>query len=129
MKKLCYLFLCLALISLACLDTVVDLPITKTPGAAAPTLTNLPTAAARILKVDPTLTNAPLVCARVIAETAEHLRIDADYHSRSLTHLRSGQIVFVVDQANPDWWLVVRGAYYGYARSIYLKEVECANKN
>jgi uncharacterized protein YgiM (DUF1202 family) len=114
MKKVVTLFLCLALMSLACLET--------SSAARLPPRTTNPTI---------TLTNKPIdsqpaqVCAVVTADTAQNLRLEADVASQVLTWLKNGEVVQVLDQVNVNWWHVKRGDDVGFARSIYLEKVEC----
>lgn len=65
------------------------------------------------------------ICARVIAETAENLRLEPGVTSRIQGHLRNGDLVRVINQLDPDWWMVSTGARIGYARSKYLEIAEC----
>jgi hypothetical protein len=126
MRKRIFVFLIvLMMASLACMESVVtDVPfITETAPAA--TLTNVPATDRSVLI--PTLTNVvPLrTCAKEIANQAENLRIGADVHAQSIMQLLNGDEMIVISQADPNWWLVESGAHVGYARSLYLKIVDC----
>ncbi|NOH00624.1 MAG: hypothetical protein HND47_00940 [Chloroflexi bacterium] len=75
--------------------------------------------------VEPSVTVEPQRCAIVVAQTALHLRIAADVHSSSITHLPAGEMVQVLDDSDLDWWRVQVGEFEGFARSNYLQSVEC----
>jgi hypothetical protein len=64
-------------------------------------------------------------CAVVIADEALHLRAWADEDARVIAWLLNGEVVQVDRKSDPDWWLVSRGYDLGFARSMYLEEVEC----
>ena len=125
MNRMIVLILCLALISLACLQTSGPY---WTPGP------EMPASTATILiseSPEPTLTKvptappAPQICAVVVAIEALHVRSDADENSQVFDYLERGDIVLVLDQWNADWWFIEYAGLSGYARSIYLKESEC----
>lgn len=125
MNRLTILIICLALTSLACLQTVgavapessvitVTAPATSTlVHVAEPTLTKVATAA------------APL-CAVVSANKALHLRREANERAVVLAWLMHGDVVRVVPAGQSgDWWFIEHEGVYGYARSKYLQEGEC----
>jgi len=125
MKKITLALLCLALTSLACLQTAVvaqDIKVTTSPTfvkvqvlVAEPTSTEVATAAAE-----------GQICARVVAIEALHLRTGANEHAIVLTWLKNGDVVQVIDQSDGDWWFVESSTgRSGYARSVYLQESEC----
>ena len=129
MKKLIIFFICLALASLACLETSSnELPI-KELTAVATRIENTPTNTAPAMVKIPTVTAAPEICARVIANTAQNLRARADLFSPVLAWLNNGDVVQVIGQSDPDWWHVKRGGDIGFARSIFLEVVECDHDN
>jgi hypothetical protein len=125
MKKITIVILCLALISLACVQTSGPY---WTPGPETATATATATQYLRIgqtLTKTPTATPAPQICAVVVAIEALHVRIEPDENAGNLTWLKNGDVVNVLDQADADWWFIERDGLSGYARSIYLKESEC----
>jgi hypothetical protein len=125
MKKTTVLILCLAFLSLACLET---------SAAIAPeTMITAAISVTEVMKVtaEPTSTEivigaaAPRTCARVIAIEALHLRSAPSETGRILTWLKNDDIVVVVDRSNADWWRIESAVMNGYVRSIYLQESEC----
>src|SRR5689334_21323985 len=127
MKKISIFILCLALTSLACLQTAM----------AAQNISA--TASATFVKVqvyaaDPTPSPSPKStndfgevrrCARVVAIESLHLRQEASENSLHLAYMQHGEVVRVLDRSNVDWWFVERKGISGYARSVYLQESEC----
>jgi uncharacterized protein YgiM (DUF1202 family) len=124
MKRLTLFLLCLAFMSLACLQSAADLEQdpTSTP---APTKENLVLAADQVLKQDATRTAAPRKCAVIIADEALHLRATASERSAHLAYMRSGVVVKLISARDPDWWLVQYGVKVGYARAKYMREEKC----
>lgn len=126
MKKTTVLILCLGIFSLACLSTaaaesvaVVEMITLAPVGDASPELAR-----------DVSPTRAPTLvtdqrCAVVTADTALHLRSGSSVQDDVLTWILSGDVVALLDDANPEWWKVQRGTVKGFARSSYLREVEC----
>lgn len=119
------MFLCLALLSLACLETsssaIATEEITEVPTRSENRPTNTAPAMVRI-----TISTAePETCAVVIADTAQNLRARADLFSPVLAWLKNGDVVRVANRIDADWWLVQRGDDIGFARSIFLEVVEC----
>lgn len=125
MKKLIIFFICLALASLACLETSSNELPTAEITVVATRIENTPTNTAPAIVKISTVTAAPEICARVIANTAQNLRSGADPDYQILTQMAYGEVVQVIGQSNADWWLVQRGDDIGFARSIFLEEVEC----
>jgi uncharacterized protein YgiM (DUF1202 family) len=125
MKRISVLILCLALASLACLQSSTIAEETAMPDA---TISPLITGAPVQLQ---TLTNVPTAgawfptCAVVIAETALNLRSEMSDQSGILTRMNHGDVVRVLGKSDAGWWLVVYESYLGYARSIYLEERTC----
>src|SRR5690349_14201464 len=99
MKKILIPILCLAFMSLACLQTAMvaqDISVTASPTfvkvvvhAAEPTLTKSPTAAAD-----------QQICARVIAIEALNVRAAASDKDIVLTWLKNGEVVQVIDRSD-----------------------------
>lgn len=122
-QRLFLCFLCLALVSLACLTTVE--PFVTYP-ADTPTVIN--TLVARVTVVSPSPQPSPDGrggCAVISADEALHLRVGPDEHSRSLAFMASGEVLMLISASNADWWLIKRGNQVGYARSKYLEKSEC----
>ena len=125
MKRLTIVVLCLALSSLACLQSammppapVVTMAPTFATQTAAPVSEILPSAL-------PSATSAAERCAVVIASDALNLREGLSVHSQVLTWLDRGDVVHVVDLSNGDWWKVEYAGVTGFVRSIYLQERMC----
>ena len=128
MKRILTSLTCLALASLACLQTVaavapessmitanaVTAPATSAIQVAEPTLTKVGTAAAP-------------ACAVVSAYQSLHLRREANERAVVLAWLMHGDVVHVVPagQLDNDWWFIEHEGVYGYARSKYLQASEC----
>jgi len=125
MKKLLVFILCLALISLACLDTGTAGVMSVFPGTATIEVTGTRTNGAVKIELVIETESPARSCAVVEAETAAHLRGEADPTSRILTHLLNGEVVQVIDKTDGEWWKVKRGGVIGFARSLYLRESEC----
>ena len=133
MKRIFLFFACLALMSLACLQSALitseQLPITgnqfptseitTTAAVAQPTLTKVPAAAATDQSHKP--------CANVIAFESLHLRSEPNENAMVLTWLKNGDQVKLISTSNGDWWLVRFGSLTGFARSVYLQESECGS--
>lgn len=117
--------LCLALISLACLDTSMSAVASAQPSQVATRINTLPAPTATASAVETAAPMAAQLCAVVVADSAQNLRGFADVRSRILAHLRNGDQVQVLGQSNADWWQVKRGEDIGFARSIYLKQTRC----
>lgn len=136
MKKLILICLTLAIASLACLEPVA---IARGP---APTATEAfvsqtiePSIVVYWVGEEPgsdsTLT--PFIswagewdgCAEVIAEIALHMRMGNSANTTILSWLKHGDVVRVISKDHADWWLIERGGVVGYARSIYLRSVDC----
>lgn len=129
MKKMIIMILCLALLSLACLET-------SSSAIATEQITEVPTRSKKMaMATAPAmveiriLTAEPETCAKVIADTAQNLRARADLFSPVLAWLKNGDVVQVIGQSDPDWWHVKRGDDIGFARSIFLEVVECGHDN
>ena len=125
MNKMIIMFLCLALLSLACLETSSNAIATEQLTVVATRIENTPTNTAPAIVKISTVTAAPEICARVIANTAQNLRSGADPDYQILTQLAHGEEVQVIGQSNADWWHVKRGDDIGFARSTFLEVVEC----
>lgn len=126
MKKLTIVILCLALNSLACLTTSGPY---WTPGPETPApmiMTDEPPAGAVYEIPISTAAAEPRTCARVIAIDALNLRKGPSEKDIVLAWLKNNDIVVVVDKVDPNWWRIESAVMSGYARAIYLQEVECA---
>jgi hypothetical protein len=124
-KRISIFLIVLIIASLACMESVAPATDQSVVPSAEPTLTNVP--AIHAVPAEPTLTNAvPLrICALEQAEQAENLRLDADPDAKIITQLLHGDVVYVISQADPNWWFVESEARVGYARSLYLEIVDC----
>lgn len=126
MKKIFYVIVCMAIVSLACLSTATVDGGPQTVKLA--TLTSLTNASAtaddgpQTVFVDPEIES---VCAIVIADEALHVRefpnVDADIK----TWLKNNDVVHVLDSTHAEWWRVRFNEVEGFARSSFLAEVEC----
>jgi uncharacterized protein YgiM (DUF1202 family) len=129
MKKTFVLILCLALASLACLQEV------PSAGVIVPAAANLPDKIVSVTPGSNVLASTTLsaddgeTCARVTAETAQNLRAAPGIDAQILGHMKSGEVVQVVNRLDPEWWLIERGGQMYYARSLYLQEAECGGKD
>jgi uncharacterized protein YgiM (DUF1202 family) len=129
MKKILFLILALALMSLACLESaaVSNQPAVISEKQTTAAVTDMPTADVSIA----TLTPSPSpkkqgeTCARVIASDALNLRMESNEQSRILAWLKNNDVVIVVDTSNADWWYVESPLMSGYVRSSYLQKSEC----
>lgn len=125
MKKIVISILCLAFVSLACLQTggVIVEPVQL--ATIAPTESMVATSAAEVVKIGQSATTAPMVCARVIADKAVNLRKVAAASDSVLTWLKRGDLVQVLDSRDPVWWGVRFEGLEGFARSAYLQIDRC----
>jgi uncharacterized protein YgiM (DUF1202 family) len=126
MKKTTVLIFCLVLASLACLSTsgasVTDQQLVTVQHVYG----EKPFAVGELEPVQVVTVESTLArCAVVTADTALHLRSGSSVQDDVLTWILSGDVVALLDDANPEWWKVERGTITGYARSSYLREVEC----
>lgn len=62
-------------------------------------------------------------CARVNAN-ALHLRTNANEQSQVITWLDHGETVRVLAKG-AEWWTIQAGTRTGFARALYLTEVDC----
>jgi hypothetical protein len=106
--------------------------------AAAAVVATAPVSFEATLTVEPTSTEEPAgavfwisptapQCVNVMAVEALHLRQAPTEHSRTVIFLAGGEVVRLVSDRDPDWWLVSRAGVIGYARSAYLEIVRCEN--
>lgn len=126
MKKSISFLLCLAFLSLACLGSgAASSANDQSLSVAERTLTNTPAPGASTSA--PTLTATPNEsrCAVVIADQSLHLRRGASEDAEVLTWLKSGDVLVLISNSDPDWWRVRFEGFEGFARSIYLQESEC----
>jgi uncharacterized protein YgiM (DUF1202 family) len=125
MKKMIMFILCLALLSLACLETSsAVIPTAELTEVATRSKTMAMSTAPAMVQIT-IVTAESVTCATVIADTAQNLRVRADLFSLVLAWLNNGDVVQVIGQSNADWWHVKRGDDIGFARSIFLEVVEC----
>ena len=123
-KRLITIF-CLAFFSLACLGTSAAVEAVGERDEVATGSEIGQTYSEPVAAAEPTLTNAPQLCAVVVAIDALHLRKGPSADDIVLTWLRSGDVVHVLDQGNPEWWRVEFEEVEGFARSMFLEEVRC----
>lgn len=126
MKKMYSLILCLAFLSLACLGSgaagSLDVSGEVNTAPASPMVS----ATADEVPQNVTTTLIPDErCAVVIASEALHLRELPSEMARVLTWLKRGDVVQVVSIANMQWTHVRFEGFEGFARSVYLENVEC----
>lgn len=129
-KQTISILICLAVFSLACLQTAMPSAVRRTAEPVDATATE-----ADVVSEDFTLTPAislkgegepaPQICAEVTAARSVNLRGDASEHARWLMWLLRGDQVVVIDQSNADWWKVEINGLTGYVRSAYVGEREC----
>ena len=128
MKKLILFIGCLALLSLACLQTVAvadQIPVsTATHSTATTSPVHVAKATSTIVAMAPGR-HAEQGCAVVTAIEALHVRQGTSERTIILAWLRNGDVVHVVDQSDGDWWFIEHAGKSGYARSTYLKAKEC----
>jgi uncharacterized protein YgiM (DUF1202 family) len=123
------MILCLAFLSLACLQTaepMVTYPA-DTPGPALSTVS--PVATENVKEFLATSANEGAICALVIAEEALHLRKGPSEKDIVLTWLDRGDLVRVIDQSDGDWWFIEHAGVSGYARATYLTIGDCETEN
>lgn len=126
MKKIIVLLIVLALASLACLDIVnIANPVSGPIAGTSATLTNEPTAGATGFDSPSATQTSKKICARVTAETAVNVRPAAAASGGVMTWLNAGDVVYVTDRSDSDWWLVHRSDVVGFVRSIYLQIGGC----
>lgn len=123
------MFLCLALLSLACLETSSNAIATEQITEVATRTEKMAINTAPAMVKISTVTDVPDICAVVTADTAQNLRSGAGSDQRILTQLAHGEEVQVIGQSDPDWWHVKRGGDIGFARSIFLEVVRCGHDN
>lgn len=127
MKKILLTILVLALASMACLSTGSTAIESPAPEQVTTRLIATEETSEPATVAEPTQTSTPILCAVVVAPDALHLRNSASLDAGVLIWLRSGEMVQVVDDSNPDWWRVRSAKAEGYARSAFLDVVECSN--
>lgn len=125
MNKTYLLFFPLWLASLACLETAIGTVTISTP---TPTQPAPPAASTPPLMDEPyagavyEIPTTAATCAQVNT-TALHLRAAPDENAQVIDWLINGEVVTV--HTRGPWSLVTAGTFTGYARSVYLSEVEC----
>ena len=122
MKTIVLFLSCLALASLACLQTAE--PFVTYP-ADTPTPISDSTTVPAAAVASPTSANAKRLCALVIADEALHLRAKRTERSRALDYLMNGEQVTVIDPAGRWWKIQTHNGKVGYANAKYLQEGEC----
>jgi uncharacterized protein YgiM (DUF1202 family) len=133
MKRFILFILCLALASLACLQTTEPFVTYPAPSAPTPIAESTIVPAAAAVVVEPTSANAKQLCALVIADESLHLRAKASEKSQVLDYLMNGQQVIVVELSVPPaagstsrWWKIqTPSGKIGYANAKYLQEEKC----
>jgi uncharacterized protein YgiM (DUF1202 family) len=125
MKKMLIFIFCLALTSLACLQSAMVAGPVQTETAATPELVIDPTPSPSPKSTNDFGEGSKVTCAKVIAIEALNVRFGASDREKVLTWLKSGELVQVLDQSDRDWWKIERGGKSGYVRSSYLQESEC----
>lgn len=126
MKQMIFMIACLALNALACLGTAsLDGGAVVVDSTAAATMTQIPRAVAPTVGASVTPAPAGERCAVVVAESSLHLRGEPSADGLILAWLDHGEIVIIVDQSDSDWWRVRIDGSAGFARSLYLRELEC----
>lgn len=141
MKRLLMFVACLALLSLACLQSAIvsDQSTEPTTGESQLTVISEPTESTESVFLENVgddggdLSLTPPIslqedgdlCAVVVADVALHVRQEASERALVLDWLARGDVVHVVDQSDGDWWFIEREGISGYARSVFLKEQEC----
>jgi uncharacterized protein YgiM (DUF1202 family) len=128
MKKTLVLLLCLVFFSLACIWTASPMNegLDDTPAGFILSTETATRPADVVIESAPTI--SPQICAVVIADQALHLRNGPSTNAGILTWLNRGDVVYVVDQLNGDWWRVRFGDVDGYARALYLEDSACAEE-
>lgn len=125
MKKNLIIILCLAIFSLACLETSSAALDVQPIATTWPTLTNVPTAPAALISIATATDSHVEQCAVVVAIDALHLRGGASENADVLTWLKNGDVVQVLSDSDPNWWRVSFGDVEGFARSSFLINAEC----
>lgn len=125
MKKMIVLFLTLAAVSLACLQTAE--PFVTYP---AETVTIAPAITMHdVVGIEPeiviTATTFPRTCARVTAERSLHVRQGPSENDIVLAWLMNGEVVHVVGDIDSAWWQISRGELTGYVKAKFLVLSQC----
>jgi len=120
MKRLSIIFLCLSLISQACLEIPTPVPAATS---------DLVSAAGQALEQDhaatPTATETVTQdCATVSALQSLHLRKGGSEKAVVVGYLYHGDLVRIIDRS-AAWWLIDSKVGKGYANSHYLQQGEC----
>lgn len=125
MKKILLTILCLAFSSLACLSTSSAALESTEPAVVATRSNFLEEISEPIDLVGQLPTETRKACAVVVAVDALHLRETASPDAVVLTWLRSGDVVQVLSDSDPNWWRVSFNGVEGFARSTFLVNMEC----
>lgn len=125
MKKGYLFFVCLAVLSLACMQNAAQAgTIEEDTSARFSTPAEIESGAVYVMP-DDIETRAPKMCAEVIADRSLHLRKGPSADDIVLTWLDRGDVVEVISERDLDWTRVRFEGFEGYARSVYLKKKEC----
>lgn len=130
MKRVCLFLACLALTSLACLQSAAigeqKMPNSDQLSVISEQATNTPDDAVTMIEIDMDVAiEKSESCAKVIADSFLHLRSGAGTDWQVIAYLKYAQVVRVINRDNSEWWKVNDGLMIGYARSKYLETVEC----
>jgi uncharacterized protein YgiM (DUF1202 family) len=127
-KKALSILMCLAFVSLACLQSAVVADGGEKP-TTSPTPVMQTSTSSPVVDISPSLPASPIgsgnLCAQVIASKALNLRKGASEHTQILAWLRNGDQVQVISIGG-DWWMIETDSKIGYVRSMYLKQGECS---
>jgi uncharacterized protein YgiM (DUF1202 family) len=127
-KKALSILICLALVSLACLQSAV-----VADGGGKPTTSPTPvmqtSTSSPVVDISPSSPASPVgrgsLCAQVIASKALNLRKGASEHTQILAWLRNGDQVQVIG-VDGDWSMIDASGVIGYVRSLYLQKSDCS---
>lgn len=130
-KQTISILICLALMSLACLQTAMVAQDgggeTATPVVSVTSDGRAPTHPYRAPGVSQPGEGdqSPERCAVVVASRSLNLRDGANEHAQIVDWLKRGDLVRVIDQSDPEWWGIVFGNLSGFVKAEYLAEREC----
>lgn len=125
MKRILIAILCLAFMSLACLQTSLQgnaQTYHERTTVSADALLETPTSRLAEIRIEIWTETPELTCGVIVAANAVNLREFPTEHSRVLTWLISAEKVTVIQFGT--WWKVMAGEYIGYVKADYIRECE-----
>jgi len=125
MNKMTLFFLTLALASLACMESTIEISATPAPTNTAGLTQSDEPASGAVFDLETWNTPAPNRCAIITAARSLHLRQAPNEQAAVVDYLMAGEQV-TLESAVGDWWKIATAdGASGYSKADYLQIVTC----